>query len=42
MTEVKGESGVYNLYVPYPIKNVDFQRILRNKLNIPFGVSATK
>lgn len=31
--------GVYNLCVPNPIKNKEFQRQLRKKLNIGFGIN---
>ena len=34
------ESGVYNLCVPNPIKNKNFQQILRNKLKVPFGINS--
>lgn len=36
------EAGVYNVCVPNPIKNRDFQSILRKKLRVPFGLNATK
>lgn len=36
------ESGVYNLCVPNPIKNKDFQKKLRQKLNCFIGISTPK
>ena len=39
---IKQEAGVYNVCVPNPIKNKTFQKELRRKLKIPFGLSATK
>jgi len=36
------EAGVYNVCVPNPIKNKTFQKVLREKLKIPFGLPATK
>ena len=39
---INQEEGVYNVCVPNPIKNKTFQKELRRKLKIPFGLSATK
>ncbi|WP_075342840.1 TIGR01777 family oxidoreductase [Tenacibaculum agarivorans] len=36
------ESGVYNVCVPNPIRNKDFQKELQRKLKIPFGLSSPK
>lgn len=36
------ESGVYNICVPNPIRNKEFQKELRKKIKAPFGLSATK
>ncbi len=36
------ESGVYNICVPNPIRNKEFQKELRKKIKVPFGLSATK
>lgn len=35
-------SGVYNLCVPNPIKNKDFQKLLRQKLNVSLGIPSSK
>lgn len=39
---INQESGVYNLCVPNPIKNNDFQKELRKKLKIPIGLNSPK
>lgn len=39
---MKQERGVYNLCVPNPIKNKEFQKEVRQKLRIPFGLSSPK
>nr|WP_207893810.1 TIGR01777 family oxidoreductase [uncultured Tenacibaculum sp.] len=36
------KSGVYNICVPNPIRNKEFQKELRKKIKAPFGLSATK
>ena len=36
------KEGVYNVCAPNPIKNKDFQQLLREKLKMPFGLNATK
>lgn len=36
------ESGVYNLCAPNPIKNSEFQKVVRQKLKIPFGLNSPK
>ncbi|WBX77362.1 TIGR01777 family oxidoreductase [Tenacibaculum ovolyticum] len=36
------EAGIYNLCVPNPIKNKDFQKELRRKCKIPFGANSPK
>lgn len=36
------EAGVYNICVPNPIKNKDFQKELRIKFKIPFGINNPK
>ncbi len=36
------EEGIYNVCVPNPIKNKAFQKELRKKLKIPFGLNAPK
>ena len=35
------EAGIYNLCVPNPIKNSHFQKELRKKMKIPFGLNAS-
>ncbi|WP_435262019.1 TIGR01777 family oxidoreductase [Tenacibaculum sp. nBUS_03] len=39
---IKQESGVYNICVPNPIKNNEFQKKLRSKLNVYFGINSPK
>ena len=39
---INKEAGVYNLCVPNPIKNKEFQQELRKQLKVPFGLNATK
>ena len=39
---ISQEAGVYNVCVPNPIRNKEFQKQLREKLKVPFGFSSTK
>lgn len=39
---IKQESGVYNICVPNPIKNNQFQKKLRSKLKVYFGINSPK
>ena len=39
---IKKPSGIYNLCVPNPIKNKSFQKILRQKLKIHFGLHSSE
>ena len=39
---INQKEGVYNVCAPNPIKNKDYQRELRKKLKIPFGLNATQ
>ena len=35
-------SGVFNCSSPYPVSNREFMKILRNQLNVPFGLPSPK
>ncbi len=39
---IQQESGIYNLCVPNPIKNKEFQKELRQKLNVFLGINSPK
>ncbi len=36
------EAGIYNICAPNPIKNIDFQKELRKKIRVPFGLNAPR
>lgn len=38
----QNESGIYNLCVPNPIRNINFQKKIRDKLHCFFGISTPK
>ncbi len=39
---IKQEEGVYNVCVPNPLPNKEFQHLLRKKLGMPFGIAVSR